>query len=446
MSDDNDQLTTGERRALDAWTPLPPPAGFADRVLAARTVPVARKRWPIVAGGLVAVCAAAAALAIVMRDPSQAASGELVTTERTTASLGQRATAVVEAESSIQWRIAGDGAASINQTTGDVFYRVERGGPFVVHTPAGDVTVLGTCFRVEVSPMNKKHVLLSGTAGAALAAAIVITVYEGHVVADTSSSQTDLRAGTRALIGPDGRATVASLDEPIATTLARSLAEDKAATREELIARTSEQRAELVKLRARLAKLEDGPRDHRDNTAEPGRAWYDVSPERLKEWVADCHVRADSPGLDQFAPFDAKDSARFGIEPSELPVINATMSDLASQWRRLVRSLYIETTGDLNGADVLSVDAMAGEIREKSGAENDHNTLLQKISAERAGLAKPPVDLSKTTPYERLMRAQLEQGNDTEAALAKKLGPERAKALRGDGWPSRSDWSGCPHD
>jgi ferric-dicitrate binding protein FerR (iron transport regulator) len=440
---ENDELTTGERRALEAFAPLAPPAGFADRVLAARTPVPARRRWPLVVAGLVACAAAAAVVVVVTRDPSQAASGELATTERTTASLGRRAIAVVEANTLLQWRIAGDGAASITQPSGDVFYRVERGGTFVVHTPAGDVRVLGTCFRVEVTPMSKKP-LLYGAAGAAIAAAVVITVYEGHVIADTRTAQTELRAGNRAMISPDGRATVGSLDEPVAATLARSLAEDRAATREELLARSVEQRAELVKLRARLAERDERGGDD-NNATEPGRKWFDPSPERLKEWVAKCHVRADSPALDEVKPLDAKAASRFGIAPDEIGVVNNLFTELASDWRKLVRALYVEATGDLNGTDVLSIDAMLGEIREKGGG-HEHNVVLQKISAERAGLAKPPTDLAKLTPYERLMRVQVEQGNTSEAALAKKLGPERAKAIRGDGWGNRSDWSGCPDD
>ncbi len=70
--------------------------------------------------------------------------------------------------------------------------------------------------------------------------------------------------------------------------------------------------------------------------------------------------------------------------------------------------------------------------------------MLQRLANERAGLAPPPAELSKTSPAERLMRAYVQLGDQTEAALAKRLGPERAAAIRGDGWGSRSDWSGCP--
>ncbi|MBA3541572.1 MAG: hypothetical protein H0T79_18305 [Deltaproteobacteria bacterium] len=71
----------------------------------------------------------------------------------------------------------------------------------------------------------------------------------------------------------------------------------------------------------------------------------------------------------------------------------------------------------------------------------------ERDAADRAGacgLAIPPTDLSRTSPLERLLRASLQLGDQAEAALAKKLGAERARAIRGDGWGSRSDYSGCP--
>jgi hypothetical protein len=42
------------------------------------------------------------------------------------------------------------------------------------------------------------------------------------------------------------------------------------------------------------------------------------------------------------------------------------------------------------------------------------------------------------------MRAYTQLGDDTEAALASRLGPERAAEIRGDAWDNRSVWSGCP--
>lgn len=437
-----DELTPSERDALDTWAPMTPPPAFADRVLAARdaTAPTARKRWPLVAG-LVATTTAAAAIAFVMlRAPSHAAQGELVAqTTRTTKLLGDRAVAVAEPQATFQWRIDDDGDAVIEQRAGDVFYRVNRGGSFVVHTPAGDVRVTGTCFRIEVTMNRTKQLLLSGTVGAAIATGVVVTVYEGHVVADSKSgNRAEIAAGHRAMFSSDGRAVV---DDSTPTIIAL---DDPNATREQLVARTHVQQTEIEKLRARVAALESTGDNHGDHeTGEDGRAWHDPSPERLKEWAASCHIRNDAPDIDRWKPATDLGKNERGLEPAELPQLNAVLAELQKQWKQLVRALYIEATGDMQGADSLSTDAMRREIEEKSAPE-ERGLLLQRIAQERAGMLQPPTDLSKATPFERLFRAWLELGDKTEAAIAKRLGAERAKAIRGEGWDWRSDMSGCP--
>jgi len=449
----DDELTEAERRALDAWPTLPPPAGFADRVLAAReaaaTAPARRRaRWPLVAGGL-AACAVAATALVWMRTPSRAASGQLVAEVRTTTALGDRAVAVAEPSATLTWQIDDDGDAVIEQRAGDVFYRVDRGGPFVVHTPAGDVHVTGTCFRVEVQMNKTKQLLLSGTVGAAIAAGVVVTVYEGRVIADSSGARTELAAGQRATLSADGRTLVAGAaatpDGATESTTTVAMLDERSATREQLVARSVIQRGEIAKLRTRVTELEGKLRGHHDSGAEDGRPWHDPSPERLKEWVAECHVRADEPGLDRWEPATSLGKNERGLEPGELAAVNAALSEVQAHWKQLVRALYLEATGDTAGVDSLSPEAMRGEIQEK-GSPEDHNLILQRIANERAGYAQPPADLSRTSPYERLMRAYVALGDQAEAALAKRLGPERAAQIRGDGWSSRSDWSGCPRD
>ena len=446
---DDDELNEAERSVLDTWAPLTPPHGFAERVMAARdeVIPAPRRRmkWPVIAAG-VATAAAAAVVIVTLRDPSHAASGELVDAQiRTTRALGDRAVAVAEPSATLSWRIDDDGDAVIEQREGDVFYRVDRGGPFVVHTPAGDVHVTGTCFRIEVNMSKAKQLILSGTIGAAVATGVVITVYEGHVIADSKKgNRAEVVAGNRATMGSDGRTIVASAEtpDPSGTTMG---AIDPTATREQLLARTTAQQAELTTLRAKLAEIEKtGGRDRSDDVEE-GRAWYDPSPEKLKEWVGECRVRADEPNLDRWKPATTLGKNERGIEPNELAQINTVIGELQVKWQALVKQLYIEATGDTTGAETLSTEAMRREIEEK-GNPAEHNLVLQRVAMERAGQAQPPTDLSKTSPFERLFRAFIKLGDQTEQALAKKLGAERAKALRGDGWDSRSSWSGCPRE
>jgi hypothetical protein len=451
--DDDERFPSADaaiEQALDAWAEILPPGDFVDRVLAARAAsappqpqspPRPRRGSRVVVG--IALAGAAAALAAIVLWPShRAASGLLVASQRTTQRLGDRGIAVAEPAADVAWRVDDRGAAEIVQRAGDVFYRVERGEPFVVHTPAGDVRVTGTCFRIEVIPMSQNHkLLLAGVAGAAIAATVLVTVYEGHVIAETRSARTELPAGSRAMLSPSGDAAAVAPGTPgPATTV---VLDDAHATREQLLARTRQQEVQLAALRTRLAQLEDVPVTRSAlEAAEPGRLWHDPSPEKLAGWVAECHVRIDEPAIDRFSPLTEPDTTR-GVTAAELDGYNAALTEQTKPWKDLVRRLYLETTSDVAGADALSSESMRREIEDKS-PPGELARVLQLLSRERAGLSEAPGNLSKTSPLERLLRAYAQLGDDTEAALARHLGPDRAHAIRGDGWHVRWELGGCP--
>jgi len=96
---------------------------------------------------------------------------------------------------------------------------------------------------------------LSGSLGAAIATGVVVTVYEGHVIADSKKgNRTELVAGNRATLSADGTTTVAAAGAPERST---SIAfDEKTATREQLIAHATVQQNEITKLRTRLSELE----------------------------------------------------------------------------------------------------------------------------------------------------------------------------------------------
>jgi hypothetical protein len=259
------------------------------------------------------------------------------------------------------------------------------------------------------------------------------------VVAETRAARTELAAGGQAtLSGADGTTVVAGA---LATP-----SDDLHASREQLLVRTRAQQAQLDQLRARVALLEKtapiAEASAGVDSPEPGRKWHDPSPEKLASWVAECHVRTDDPGLDRFSPM-TEPSKTLGITAGELADYNATMTEMAKQWKDLVRSLYLETTGDTAGAETLSIEAMRREIEDKS-SRGEHNLVLQRVSQERAGLAMPPAELSRTSALERMMRASFQLGDQSEAALARRLGADRAHEIRGEGWGARWELGGCP--
>src|SRR4051812_19552625 len=152
-------------KLIAAWPADEAPAGFADRVMGAwqageqRPAPRRGRFWAVTGA-----CAAlvAGVLLFGTRVQSGDASGSRLVSGRESIALGNRGTAVAEAGAELSWQVRG-GDAQVTQKSGNVFYRVERGGPFVVHTGGGDVRVLGTCFRVEVDEMlNKKGLMQMG--------------------------------------------------------------------------------------------------------------------------------------------------------------------------------------------------------------------------------------------------------------------------------------------
>ncbi len=175
-------------------------AALREADASARTAATSERRSWLAIGALITGVAASAAvtLSIVRDRTSIATRGEVTAAERATIRLGRRGVAVAETGASLSWSI--DGAARVDQRTGNVFYRVDHGDPFVVSTPAGTVTVLGTSFRVEVEAMKSPNKLaLTGAAGAALGAAVIVTLYEGGVVLANERGSVTMKPGEQAV-------------------------------------------------------------------------------------------------------------------------------------------------------------------------------------------------------------------------------------------------------
>lgn len=202
-----------ERLFQELWPTPEPPADLAARVTgtlaadaearraklprAPTSVPAAKPRRRRAAFIAIAasVTVAAAGLALFLGTPTDAelagpAEGALVARAHETVQIGNRGAAAMEPGADVTWSVRGK-RARIKQRRGSVFYRVERGGPFRVSTPAGDIEVTGTSFRVTL-----------GGAATGPAASTVVSVLEGSVKVETDRGMLAIRAGETALLAP----------------------------------------------------------------------------------------------------------------------------------------------------------------------------------------------------------------------------------------------------
>ena len=443
--------------ALERWQPPGPPAGFADRVdvatLGAGRSDRRRSRWPLV---VVAVAAVAAAAAVVVVAWPSAPPASIVVARRAyaareTVALGGRGVAVAEPGAAFGWRQ--DGAAlSVRQESGDVFYRVDRASParFTVTTPAGEIHVTGTCFRVEVIPMPTKASLIGAAAGAVSATAAVVTVYEGKVLVASPSGQAEVKAGEKVTLdgAPPRPAAVAG------PTVAIAVPSEPSATitREELLVRDQAQREQIAALSGRLAQLEGAiaagggkVRKHPGGPDGDGD-WLNPTKEELLALAQECGVKIDLPPVmrGELMTIDPGTAESVGLTAEEVTQANQAFAELASSWKSRVRGWYVEATGDHQGADQLSPHSMGEELQDKA-LPGEQAALQKRISHERAGLLPAPADLGRASPYERYFRALADLGNEAERVIGAKIGAEKAHKIRAEngGWGMRMSIAGC---
>jgi hypothetical protein len=438
-------LPPGAAAVLAQWATSDVPAGFVDRVVAAthggRTVaPRRRHRWSIAAPVVAAALLGVAASLVVWRGSGGAPeAGARIAQLRETIAIGGRGVAVAEAGAELAWTVSDGGAAEVHQTSGDVFYRVENGGPFVVDTPAGQIIVRGTCFRVEVQNMRiPRTTWISGAVGAAVAATVVIAVYEGGVRVVNARGRLDARPGEQivlrdgaapARVAPGSAETaVAAIDPP----------PPDSATVSELRRRDQSHRGEIAQLRARLRAAETAAAATPAAAVAPaardgGMKIVDLSQDELVAMAKRCEIRFDIPG--------------YGIEPRMMTDKMASTEQLSSDDRAIydrsvrqeserymasLRALYRELTG-AEGGDALDAHSLAMEVLQKS-PQGDVIAARKRIAEERAGLAAAPADARGQTVIERMFRLQTAAGDTLERMLAADLGADKAHQLRVDSW------------
>ena len=188
----------GEERRQRLWSRV---AGDAE-ALERRS---ARRRTILMVSIAVAACALLVLGLRAVTRPGTSGSGELASgTAWETATLADVGVAVAAPGAELRWRTGEDGNVRVQQEAGRVFYRVSPEDVFEINTQAGTIEVLGTSFEVEVSEVKRDRVK-SAALGAAVATAVVVTVYEGRVAFGNDQGRVEVAAGER-MRAVEGRA------------------------------------------------------------------------------------------------------------------------------------------------------------------------------------------------------------------------------------------------
>lgn len=339
--------------------------------------------------------------------------GDRRTSARETIGLGPRGVAVAEADSELSWWIASD-RASVEQRRGNVFYRVDPAGPFVVRTPLGDVLVVGTCFRVE------------------LAAILTVTVYEGQVEVTNAAGRVELAAGEIARVEP-GRAPsrVAARTGGATPPTPAQLAERERAERERIAALKAEVEALLL----------GQDRDARDTRP------FEMSRDQLRELAAQCDLPLEMPptfitSLGERTLEEAY--AEAGYSAAEREVVERVVRRALPGHETVMRALYQELTGSPSAGESLDSETMLMEIVKKSPRE-DIAEANQILAEERAGIRRAPTELGGRSIVERAFRLAMTASDALARELADELPDDRVRAFRRN-WARMNPGRGCPGD
>jgi hypothetical protein len=457
---------------MDAWDVQAPPGDFAERVLAkvrdekkaaepaARPAEKRARRWGLAAGGAAALALAAAfALKIGSTKPSH---GEAIAKERIEVSIGDRARAVLEPGASVKW----DGD-DVVQAKGDVFYRVEPGARFRVHTGAGDVEVKGTCFTVKVRGEAKeesiemqKRDVKSGAIGAALTALAFVAVYEGKVAVSHAGERAELAAGESAQLGADGVKRTGDLGEGQKAFDAKLAAqggaeEPLAKANENLVAQVQEYKTRLEAIATQKSDLEDKLKKAEEKLASSGdasaprggRSEWELDKDDWAELAKKGSVKYRMPCPQKgFWTFSPEKLNKLGLSPQDGPILrDAYQRSYERVWSQ-IRPMCLKALGNAEIVDKVGLPSCPFLIYDIEQAIDPEATkeAHTQVAEIRAGLRPEPGPNEKVHPVLRTFLILTASNGWFEQDLAKTYGPEEAHRLAysDDMCNSNSQWGG----
>ncbi len=420
---------------LDAWEPDGPPPAFAERVLAGATSEKRRSRrvgWALVAGA-----AAAAAIAIVVARRAPETSGDIAADRRVEVAVGPRAVAVLEPGAHIAWR-----GADVTQDRGGVFYRVERGAPFRVHTPAADATVHGTCFGVDVeAPDSEKDMqrrdLKSAGVGAALSAIAFVGVYEGKVAVAKNGRGVELSAGQTARADEYGVRRGGDFD-PASGSSATSGDEPYVKANQNLVDQIAEYQRRLDALEAqkkslstRLADAQDKLASASDGAAPPSKSPFDLSQDDWKRLADEGTLKYAVPCThDPNGYTPGQDTLdKLGLAPQDANAIHDAYRRSTRRVWDVIRPLCAQELGGSTAvADKLGADACVHVVLDLEEQRDGKaaSEAMRQVAEIRAGERQTPGPGDAVNPVETIFLALTGESKSFENDLAQTLGPDDA--------------------
>jgi hypothetical protein len=436
------------------WEAQEPPSDFADRVMDrfareesgdakhASVAPPRRMRLTRVFGGAGLALAASVALVFAWHGGFAPSRGEAIAADRREVQMGDRAALVLEPGARVSW--TGD---EVTQPAGDVFYRVERGGAFRVHTPAGDVQVLGTCFRVRVEgtedDVNGRDVK-AGAIGAALSAAALVSVYEGKVAVSRANAHVTLTAGESARAdstgihvhehagegaegaeGAEGKSDGASGEDLLAAANA-NLADSVREYKQRLEAIEAQKKGvekQLADAQQKLATAEN------DGQAPITKNDYDLNQDDWKQLAAKGEVRSQTPCTSPDSwDYKPDQLTKMGLAPQDAqPIHDALQHSIDRTWATVKPMCAQALKGNADLADVLGVDTCETLIFHSAKAnKEDPDEAIRQVAEIRAGIL-PMSKLDSLGTLGKMLYATSGESKAIEADLGRAIGPDDAR-------------------
>ena len=449
-----------DRRDLEAaWPADEPPSGFSERVVAELLAERRAKRRRAYAGAALAVAAAAAVLVLVLWPRADLGAGERVASTRTEVALGARAMAVLEPAARISWQ-----ASNVKQPAGDVFYRVEPGTPFVVETPAGVVTVTGTCFRVRVRPaseedtMKRREGLKLGAAGV-LGALAVVTVYEGKVKLSHAGQDVGLVAGESGRLDGSGARKLEGAgelgDAEAALALTPEDRKEYAAANDELARDISDLNRRLRGVEKQKAELEQKLQTAReklaavaDGAAPRTRHEFDLTEEDWSELAKDGTVKFRVPCFRSGGWSPSPETLNeLGLAPDDGSAISDAYQKSNSRLWATIRPLCLRAIGKEDVVDTLGPDTCLHVVVDMARKQDSAaaSEAMRQVGEIRAGLRPAPAPGTPMHPVLEIFLALTGEQPRFQADLAESLGPDEARRLAfGDGMCTSTSTFGGP--